>query len=175
MPKILINEKDETFAGTPGRYGNYAVLITGYIGTPDTSKGGKVVSPDENGVYEFSSKSDFIATIGSATPEKIIGEEIAEYHYGNRMAEHLLNMGYPVVYRPITKISDMDNVAFWNIFRDKASYDFRFISHGLLETCYDAQEHTRLYNRKAKLKEDLKKLAEIEEAAKAVEKALLEL
>ena len=30
MPKILINEVDNTSAGTPSRYGNYSVLITGY-------------------------------------------------------------------------------------------------------------------------------------------------
>lgn len=161
MPRILINEENNTSAGTPGRYGNYSVLITGYMGTPDPTKG-KVVEPDENGVYEFSSAGEFLATIGTAPIEKKdSANNIAEYHYGNSMAEELLNLGYQVIYRVIDRVSDMDSETFWAIFKDKASYDFRFISHGLLETCYDTAEHTRLYNRLKELNADVEKLADI--------------
>ena len=46
MPRILINEVDMTSAGTPGNYSNYAVLITGYMGTPDTTKGKVIEVPN---------------------------------------------------------------------------------------------------------------------------------
>lgn len=162
MPKILINEKNRTSAGTPGRYGNFSVLIAGYMGTPDPAKVNDAISPDENGVYEFNSVGEFLATIGRADTKKTVGTEVSEYHYGNRMAEELLNMGYQVIYRVINKVSDMDDFEnFWAIFKDKANYDFRFISHGLLETCYDAEEHTDLYTRKNEIETDLKKIEEI--------------
>ena len=174
MPKILINERDYTSAGTPGSYDNYAVLITGYAArTPvlakdaTETKPADKIQPDENGVYEFFSKQEFLDTIGAAAVEKKSGEEIAEYHYGNKMAQELLSMGYPVVYKVINKISDMQSETFWEIFKDKASYDFRFVNHGLLESCYDAVEHTSLNDRIAKLKADIKKLEEIDiEASK---------
>ena len=101
MPKILINEVDNTSAGTPGRYGNYSVLITGYKGIPaaDDSKRQK---PDENGVYEFSSAQAFKDTIGEADIALTNNEgNIVEYHYGNRMAYELLKLGYQVIYKVI--------------------------------------------------------------------------
>ena len=133
MPRILINEKDYTSAGTPDAYANYAVLITGFAGSNlDTTKA------DANGVYEFNSAQKFIDTIGLVAPEVGLGDGISViYHYGNQMAYELLTLGYSVVYKPISSISEMDNADFWEIFRDKASYDFRFISHGLLETNYN--------------------------------------
>ena len=77
-------------------------------------------------------------------------------HYGNQMAYELLKMGYPIIYinlgrtytigtddtpAPLTelevagKMKTLGLDSFedtWGIFKDKASYDFRFISHGLL-------------------------------------------
>jgi hypothetical protein len=160
MPKIVINEKDQTSSGTPGRYGNYAVLLAGYADSSITA--GKV-KPDENGVYEFSSKSDFLATIGDVEPAKKDGATVVEYHYGNKMAQGLLDMGYVVIYRVINKVSDMlDFDKFWGIFKDKASYDFRFVSHGMLETCYDQATHTSYYTRLEEIDAALAALAELE-------------
>lgn len=117
-------------------------------------------APDTNGVYEFNSKSVFENTIGLVAPEVKYSYECTElvdgkqetveksgelFHYGNQMAYELLGLGYTVIYKPIT----IDNVIntkidneysaeqitsddFWSIFKDKASYDFRFISHGFL-------------------------------------------
>ena len=161
MPKILINEKTERFTSMPGRYGNYSVLITGYAGTPDPSKG-EPITPDENDVYEFNSAGDFLATIGEAAVEKLGNDgKPVEYHYGNKMAYELLKMGYQVIYKVITSVNEMNNPTFWKIFRDKASYDFRFVSHGLLETCCDNNDHAKLYDRLVELTKDLKKLEEI--------------
>ena len=128
MPKILINEVDSTSAGTPGRYGNYTVLLAGYKGTPatDTNKWQK---PDENGVYEFSSAQAFKDTIGLTDSDSV--------HAGNRMAYELLNLGYQVIYRVVDTVNEMAGEGFWEIFKDKASYDFRFVSHGLLKTDFD--------------------------------------
>ena len=221
MPKILINEVDLTSPGTPGRYNNYSVLITGYqtnFSAEDTAsakaeiqaydeamakakeahENGKVytgtiptLSPvakalkareaakDSNGVYELNSVNDFEDIIGfkadTVNKKDIIERKdakgnITEYHYGARMAYHLLNLGYPVIYKVIDKVADMADEDFWSIFKDKASYDFRFVSHGLLETCYDATKHTAYYTRLEAINDALDKLREIEEkAAKDVE------
>lgn len=164
MPKILINEKDRTSPGTAGSYTNYTVLVTGFMGrdpvrpedTVNTdgsqkkdSSGNAVVAdkiqPDSNGVYEFTSAADFKDTIGLVGPttEKIAeldaevgGGSVYWKHYGNQMAYELLNLGYPVIYKPIEvnaalKVFEED---FWEVFKDKANYDFRFITHGFLES-----------------------------------------
>lgn len=158
MPKILINELDRTSPGSPASYANYAVLIPGFVG--EATGGSAKKDPDSNGVYEFTDVQQFLDTIGllenarfSETKTKTYkvvnsetGTEIekeAQYevfvdHYGNKMAHALLNLGYSVIYKPLNSIdeliSDEDGIStttFWNIFRDKASYDFRFVVHGL--------------------------------------------
>jgi hypothetical protein len=150
MPKILINELDKTTPGTPAGYSNYSVLIAGFMGrTPVlenvygedgktvVTKADKVL-PDTNGVYEFSSAQDFIDTIGLVAAGYTDGElqSITNYHYGNQMAYELLNLGYSIIYLPINPancVATLNNANTWEIFKDKASYDFRFITHGLLE------------------------------------------
>ena len=79
MPKILIKEFDRTSPGTPGEYGNYSVLIAGFTGTKSTAKEAKIINPDENGVYEFTSATAFADTIGLVAPA--ITEE--DYRYIN--------------------------------------------------------------------------------------------
>lgn len=165
MPKILIKEKDKTSPGTPDSYANYSVLIAGYKGTPSTEADAMIVEPDSNGVYEFSSKQAFKDTIGLTDVTK---EGKTESHYGNRMAYELLNLGYVVIYKTIDSVSELNTEAFWEIFKDKASYDFRFISHGLLETNYVEADYSALTTRLAYIEEDIAKLAAIK---KAVEEA----
>jgi hypothetical protein len=98
---------------------------------------------DSNGVYEFSSAEDFKNTIGLRAPEitDAFSDKVS-CHYGNQMAYELLNMGYSIIYKPITSISELAQDSTWEIFKDKASYDFRFITHGLLES----SEFSPLYN-----------------------------
>lgn len=101
------------------------------------------VAPDSNGVYEFTSAQDFAETIGLAAPERTLldASETTKgttkgttHHYGNRMAYELLNLGFSVIYKPITSQKEVWNENTWEIFKDKVNYDFRFISHGLLES-----------------------------------------
>lgn len=136
MPKILIKETDNTSAGTPGSYSNYSVLIVGFRG--ETREGGKVIIADSNEVYTFTEASDFATTIGLATPEREEEQDLAglvkTFHYGNQMAYELLQLGYPIIYKVIESIDELTKQNFWDIFKDKANYDFRFITHGLLES-----------------------------------------
>lgn len=132
MPKILINEKDYTNPGAPGSYANYAVLIPGFMGNGDR----KTVKPDTNGVYEFQSYQDFEDTIGIVEPQYQT-DAASISHYGNQMAYELLKQGYTVVYLPVDKdnlATTLSNAATWEIFKDKTSYDFRFVHHGFLDS-----------------------------------------
>ena len=159
MPRILINERDYTNPGTAGSYANYAVLITGFAGTPSTDADATIIKPDSNGVYEFTSAKAFSDTIGLAAPD--ISDTIC--HYGNQMAFELLNMGYTVIFKTIDNVADLADEAFWEIFKDRANYDFRFVTHGLLRsTTASAETLARL----AELEEALAELAKIEEAAR---------
>lgn len=149
MPKILINEKDRTSPGTPDGYANFSVLVAGFaaanVATDSEMYENRAKKRDSNGVYEFTSAEDFKETIGLVAPKQTIsfsGGSKDIYHYGNQMAYELLNMGYTVVYKPISAntIGDLGEESFWADFRDKASYDFRFITHGLLESTIIADE-----------------------------------
>ena len=150
MPKILINEKDRTSPGSPASYANYSVLITGFgNGTGQDSQSDLFVEPDANGIYEFSSADAFEKTIGLVPVEQSrqggagASGLITINHYGNQMAYELLKMGYSVIYKVITldnifsTATDADLItkdSFWDIFKDKANYDFRFITHGFLNS-----------------------------------------
>ena len=169
MPKILINEIDQTFPGTPGAYSNFAVLITGF------EKGIKnpTVKPDSNNVYEFTSTQAFVDTIGCLPPkmEKTTGNgSITFKHYGNQMAYELLKLGYPVIYKSLGNLAEdytttkdvVDTITsedLWAPFKDKASYDFRFVTHGLLSSSRDSletnQEYQEATRKKAILEEAL--------------------
>ena len=145
MPKILINEIDKTTPGTPNGYSNYAVLLPGFRGrTPvllaDAKPGSDIVAdkvqPDSNGVYEFSNVQDFLDTIRPVAPHYDLGG-VSISHFGNQMAYELLKQGYSVIYLPFDPEKWADtllNKATWDMFKDKANYDFRFVSHGLLES-----------------------------------------
>lgn len=180
MPKILINEKDNTSAGTPGAYSNNSVLICGFstktneeiITAVEADPTIGYVLPDENGVFEFYSQNDFKNTIGKVAPvfettdaTDPVDDHIPP-HYGNQMAYELLGQGYQVIYyslgkvpskaedivKALKKISGTDgdptstpkvpNTDIWGIFKDKASYDFRFITHGLL-SAHDTHESAK--------------------------------
>lgn len=133
MPKILINEKDRTSPGTPNNYSNYAVLIPGFAGDASAP----TIEADSNGIYEFSTAETFKDTIGLVSPKikRQVNDSVVEfYHYGNQMAYELLNMGYSVVYKVINDVTELASDKFWEIFRDRANYDFRFITHGLLKS-----------------------------------------
>ena len=51
------------------------------------------------------------------------------------MAYELLGLGYTILYKPVANndFSVLKQESFWEIFKDKANYDFRFITHGLLK------------------------------------------
>lgn len=178
MPKILINEKDRTSPGTPDSYANFAVLVAGLAKTeltPEEAEAGlsikawedkRTEAKDSNDVYEFSSAEAFKDTIGLVAPE-IQTDGDSNYHYGNQMAYELLNMGYTVIYKVVeaNRLGDLGSESFWADFKDKASYDFRFITHGLLEsTDFASDEDRTAYETAAEL------LAETKLAVVALQK-----
>jgi hypothetical protein len=146
MPRININEKDRTAPGISSEYANFAVLITGFEGFENIQSGrlaekDRPVKPDSNGVYEFITAADFKETIGLRAPKLLLdGEDIVTYNYGNQMAYELLNQGYPIIYKPIKSQTELLDTRTWEIFKDKVSYDFRFITHGLLNSDPDVMQ-----------------------------------
>ena len=185
MPKIIIKEADFTTSGTLRDYANYAVLIAGFETKNETdNETDKKVKPDSNNVYEFNSVTDFIDTVGYASPDlsEYITNGSATYlkHYGNQMAYELLQMGYTVIYKSLGNITkdfrdaedaesaDKEKVlnaitsVDWSVFKDKANYDFRFITHGLLSS-----EPAELYVDQNKTYED--ELKNVEEAKEALD------
>lgn len=163
MPRILIKETDRTSAGTAGQYSNYAVLVAGFMGNGSLKN--ESVAPDSNGVYEFMSLKDFNEVIGVVDPSYtyVDGDhELTVQHYGNLMARELLSMGYPVIYLPINPddgVGILAKASTWEIFKDKASYDFRFVTHGLLKS-YTTGEAKDLETRIEELEEAPGKLFE---------------
>lgn len=175
MPKIFINELDKTSAGTPNDYSNYAVLVTGFQkAIPEAGDNGLTAEElrelresyaDGNGVYEFSSEADFKKIIGCVAPKVSLNvgnadfaDTIEVYHYGNQIAYKLLELGYHVIYKPINQtLADLKALAdddFWSVFKDKANYDFRFITHGLLKSAdvnIDDEVQTELNELKSRL------------------------
>lgn len=163
MPRININEKDRTSPGTPGGYSNNTVLIAGFSAYTDEEikANAAAIQADDNGIFEFESVGDFETTIGLVAPVVHVTEDKdlvtgLPTHYGNQMAYELLKMGYPVIYinlgapyktkgadgKALSAASLMEKLAddaTWEIFKDKASYDFRFVSHGLLTSAGGAE------------------------------------
>lgn len=172
MPRININEKDRTSPGTPGGYSNNTVLIAGFSAYTDEEikANAKAVQADDNGIFEFESIDDFEKTIGLVAPTVYVTQETTlesrlPAHYGNQMAYELLKMGYPIIYINLgvpyvtapaadlmKKLGKFEDT--WEIFRDKASYDFRFVSHGLLTSAEFAKSEDldKLERRVAKMR-----------------------
>ena len=96
MPRININEKDRTSPGTPGSYSNNTVLIAGFsaYSEEEIKANEKAIQADDNGIFEFTSDSDFERTIGLVAPnahKTVAGEggpaeANLPAHYGNQMA-----------------------------------------------------------------------------------------
>lgn len=124
MPKIIIRENDYTQAGTPD-YSNSTVLIAGFAAEKDATKGK---------VFELSTQKDFVDKVGYVK----YSDDYASY--GNKIAYELLGLGYPVIYKVITAVAEMNEDSFWEEFKDKASYDFRYIMTGLLTDNNTANE-----------------------------------
>ena len=58
--------------------------------------------------------------------------EKSTIHYGNQIAYELLKMGYSILYKKLTNVSELDESNFYEGLTDKSNYDFRFIINGLL-------------------------------------------
>ncbi len=137
MPKIIIRENDYTQAGTP-EYGNFTVLIAGF------AKSGVTAGT----VFEFSTQADFVEKVGHVAYSITTGEgesaTTTTTSYGNKIAYELLGLGYPVIYKVIDNVTSMNDASFWEEFKDKASYDFRYIMSGVLTQ--NATVNTQMMN-----------------------------
>ena len=51
-------------------------------------------------------------------------------HLGNQIAFELLGLGYTVLYKKIETLSELDSEDFWEPLKDRAVYDFRYVTTG---------------------------------------------
>lgn len=103
MPTITIKQFDNTSAGVLRQPKN--VFLMGPSGTSSDD----ALTADSNGVYYFTSKTDFQKTIGKCEPAEYKynkdGTDYACKSYGNQMAAELLTLGYNVYYYSIGSAS----------------------------------------------------------------------
>ena len=70
-------------------------------------------------------------------------------NYGNQIAYNLLGLGYTVLYKRVTDLSDLASEDFYKCLEDKSSYNFRFIinamtaGNGTANTCIISLANTR--------------------------------
>lgn len=106
MPKIIIRENDYTQAGTPD-YSNSTVLIAGF------AKDGV----EKGEVFELYTQKDFVDKVSNIEPfTETTGTDEKKTKtvksYGNKIAYELLGLGYPVIYKVITDVIDMNEDSF---------------------------------------------------------------
>lgn len=129
MPKLIINERDNT---TPGirEYSNFTVVVPGLV---STESGIDLSVFNEDGIYECETQKAFKKHIGKVEPKPDEG-------YGNQIAYELLGVGYKVIYKKIDLAEESGNdtaaevlakPGFWEPLKDKATYDFRYVITGL--------------------------------------------
>lgn len=51
-------------------------------------------------------------------------------HRGNQIAYELISAGYTVLYKNLTKVAELNDANFWDCLKDRATYDFRYITTG---------------------------------------------
>ncbi len=124
MPKITIKEADKT-GQAPGSYSSFTVVVPGFVSVEKSD------IFDENGVAEISDQDVFESKIG----KKAAGEEST---FGNQIAYELLGLGYTVLFKKMTTVSDINNYSFWGALEDKANYDFRYVCTGLINNNAEA-------------------------------------
>ena len=49
---------------------------------------------------------------------------------GNQIAYELIKLGYTVLFKAYTNVTELDQESFWTPLKDKANYDFRYITTG---------------------------------------------
>lgn len=148
MPKIIINEIDNTSAGI-GPYNSFAVVVPGF-----TKCGADKKIFDENGVYECSSQKDFEDNIGCVDGRITTVEDSGNMaksgepiHLGNQIAYELLGLGYKVLYKTLgdnvetAALKQLDETNFWAPLADKSTYDFRYIIVGMLNPTQKANNN----------------------------------
>lgn len=57
-------------------------------------------------------------------------DEITSAQNGNQIAYELIKLGYTVLFKKFSNTSDLDSADFWEPLKDKANYDFRYITTG---------------------------------------------
>lgn len=104
---------------------------------PDATKiGGGYLADEEGYVYTFEFESDGHGKIDDAEYYELTNEgadatEVETVaHLGNQIAFELLGLGYTVLYKKIDNLAELESEDFWEPLKDRAVYDFRYVTTG---------------------------------------------
>lgn len=73
---------------------------------------------------------------------------------GNQIAYELLGLGYTVLYKKYTDVSELADDTFWEPLKDKSNYDFRYILNGLVTANTEANKAIAKLARHTKTNQD---------------------
>lgn len=130
MPKIVINEIDNTTAGT-SEYANFSVVVPGYLAEDKyTTKNGKTVLGsvaeavfDENGIYECTSQTDFNTYIGKRSSTILTAYETQAAVAPKIKAKFVLNTAAEGTKFPIMGTIDMTTYTYTTYtYKDASDY-----------------------------------------------------
>lgn len=110
-----------------------------YIAGDEGQEPGRLV--DESGQAYVSAELETFEDVDPACDYFLIPESAAGrsadthlWSYGNLMAYTLLGLGYTVLYKLLPEdTEDIFNDSYWEELTDKSNYDFRYVTHGLLD------------------------------------------
>jgi hypothetical protein len=130
MPKIVINEIDNTTAGT-SEYANFSVVVPGYLAEDKyTTDDGKTVLGsvaktvfDENGIYECTSQTDFNTYIGKRSSTILTAYETKAAEPPKIKAKFVLNTAAEGTKFPIMGTIDMTTYTYTTYtYKDASDY-----------------------------------------------------
>ena len=140
----IVEDGSEPVEGTRTWSEVEAILNSIYIAGTDGQTPGYLVD-DEGQAYVTAGLESFEDVDPNADYFEISGEALGRngtapvVSYGNLMAYTLLGLGYTVLYKKLT--ADILTDDFWDELTDKSNYDFRYVSHGLLDYADNEGSH----------------------------------
>lgn len=149
-PEYADDWKDGPTPLTEADFDNYSKAGDLYVCTPRNDEGEIGAYRDANYIYtntEDIADDSYVfdtdepdgdgSTLTLFVKLKATGTDAIEAqeatHYGNQIAYELLRMGYTVLYKELSGLTDLADSDWWKPLKDKSLYDFRYLVSGLID------------------------------------------